>query len=461
MGRTRTGAASSTATAMALVRPGPAEQLRYLRHLFAQPHRVLEDIRDKHGPMVSLGAGPVRLAIVGDPGALADLFAEPVDSFRWNHKFNVLGFVVGKGSMIVSDGEDHHRRRGAVQVGFSRRRLNGWIPMIVDRTDAAIDELVASIDVPGQPVDLYPVGRSIVLEIIVRAMCGQELSKQAKELGDLFQRPQDYLESPTFRQFPHPFPFGRRHEVRQDRRAFDAIVDREIARLRASPDGDELNVLETLVTAGELTDAEIRDQVDTLIGAGYDTTAATLAWLLLRATAVPGLWDRLAAEAEDVFGRTSPDGQPDHTTLAALDLAERTVRESLRLHPAGVFGVRETVTDVVAGGYRIPRRTLIGWSPHLTGRDARHWADPLVFDPDRHLDPTPEQAALAKAAWAPFGGGARNCIGFMLAQIELTLIVARLAQRLDLRPTSETVPAAVGMVVNRPEGGAPLHVTPR
>ena len=61
----------------------------------------------------------------------------------------------------------------------------------------------------------------------------------------------------------------------------------------------------------------------------------------------------------------------------------------------------------------------------------------------------------------PFGGGARNCIGFALAQMELTLIIARLAQRLDLTPVAPTVPAPVGMVVNRPTGGAPMHIEPR
>lgn len=289
-------------------------------------------------------------------------------------------------------------------------------------------------------------------------MCGEQLAEQAAEIGGLFQRPQDYLESPALKQLPHPFPFGARARVKRDRRAFDAVIDNEIARLRSDPDGDDRNVLEALVTARDLSDAEIRDQIDTLIGAGYDTTAATLAWLLLQATATPGLWERLRAEADTVFGTLS---QPDHTSLASLDLAARTVHESLRLHPAGVVGVRETTTEVSAGRYLIPRGTLIAWSPHLAGRDPHHWPNPLGFDPDRHLDPTPQQAALAKAAWVPFGGGSRNCIGFALAQIELTLILARLAQRLDLTPTSTTIPPAVGMVVNRPKGGAPIHVTQR
>ncbi len=451
-----------SAGAAPLPRPRPLAQLGYLRRLFSEPHGVLEELRDAHGPVVGLGAGPVRLAVIGDPDAIADLFATPTDAFRWNHKFNVLAFVVGKDSLIVSDGEDHRRRRASVQAGFSRRRLNGWIPMIVERTDQAIDELGATIPGEGGVVDMYPIGRSLVLDIVVRAFFGERLSHRAGEIGELFQRAQDYLESPAIRQLPHPIPFTRRARVRQDRKRFDALVDAEIARLRRCPDHDERNVLESLVTEGELTDAEIRDQVDTLIGAGYDTTAATLSWALLLAAAAPGLWDRLRAEADAVLG--DPAGgtaPPDSSTLAALDLAARTVRESLRLHPAGVVGVRESVVDVTAGGYLVPAGTLIAWSPHLVGRDPDAWPDPLRFDPERHRDRAATRAALAKAAWVPFGGGARNCIGFALAQMELTLILARLAQRLDVRPAADTIPEPVGMVVNRPRGGAPLVVATR
>ena len=163
-------------SAQPLPRPSPGAQLRYLRRLFAQPHRVLEELSEHHGPVVVLGAGPARLAIVGDPAAITDLFAEPTGSFRWNHKFNVLALWIGKDSMLTSDGADHHRRRRSVQAGFSRRRLNGWIPMIRDATDASIDRLIASLDEPAQAVDMYPVGRTLVLDIVLRALCGPRLA---------------------------------------------------------------------------------------------------------------------------------------------------------------------------------------------------------------------------------------------------------------------------------------------
>ena len=137
------------------------------------------------------------------------------------------------------------------------------------------------------------------------------------------------------------------------------------------------------------------------------------------------------------------------------------MRETLRLHPAGVVSPREAAVDITVGGCRIPKGTLILWSAHLAGRAAPAWPDPLRFDPDRFVDASPEQKALGDIAWVPFGRGARNCIGFALAQMELTLIIARLAQRLDLAATGTTMPKPVGMIVNRPGGGAPMQVQSR
>ena len=280
-----------------LPHPPWRDQPGHLRRIFQTPHVVLDDLSEQYGPICGLGAGPARMAIVGDPAALRELFAMPNSSFRWNHKFNVLGFIVGKQSMIVSDGDDHRRRRSSVQTAFSRRRLNGWIPMIVEQTDAAVDRLLDGIE-PGNVVDMYPIGRALVLRIVVRSLFGERMSRRCDEIGDLFQRPQDYLESPAIRQLPHPFPRTTRARVRADREALDEIIDAEIAHRRANPTGDPLDILETLVADGTLSDAEIRDQVATLIGAGYDTTSASLAWMLIRATLVPGLWDRLRVEAD-------------------------------------------------------------------------------------------------------------------------------------------------------------------
>ena len=452
---------AETHPALTLPRPRLRQQPALLRRIFKDPQPVLDELAGRFGPIYGLGAGPVRMAIVGDPVALRELFASPTDAFRWGHRFNLLGFVVGEGSMIVSDGAEHKRRRSSVQAAFSRRRLNGWIPMIVDRADAAIDRLASSLEGGRREVDLYPVGRALVLDIVVRALFGERMAERAQDIGELFQRAQDYLEAPAIRQLPHPLPFTARARVRADRRAIDAIIDDEIAVRRRHPTGDPLDVLEALVIDRSLSDAEIRDQVVTLIGAGYDTTAASLAWMLWCTALSHGLWERLRGEADTVYGPVTVQKPVDETTLARLDLANRVMRETLRLHPAGVVSPREAAVDLSVAGYLIPRGTLVLWSAHLAGRNPSAWPEPFQFNPERFADPTPEQMALNDIAWVPFGRGARNCIGFALAQMELTLIIARLAQRLDISATREHEPRPVGMVVNRPSGGVPMQTAER
>lgn len=448
-----------------LVTPPVREQLRLIRGIFRDPQPVLDEVAARYGSMCMLGAGPLRLAIVGEPAALRQVFAMPNESFRWGHKFNVLKFVVGDESLIVSDGELHKQRRGAVQAAFSRRRLNRWIPMIVERTDGAIDRLAADLDGSTRTVDLYPVGRALVMEIAVRAFFGDRMAARVDEISRLYERPQRYLEGSLLQQLPHRLPYTKRARVRADHAALEAIVAEEIAQRRAQPSGDPFDLLEALATDGSLSDSEITDQVLTLIGAGYDTTSATLAWMLWCATSAPGCWTRLRAEADAVLA--GPDSKPpdstptDESGLARLEHAHRVMRETTRLHPAGVFAPREAATDLQLGAARIPKGTLVLWSAYLAGRDATVWDEPLRFDPDRFVTMSDEQRAVADQAWVPFGRGARNCIGFALAQMELTLIIARLAQRLDVEPTASARPRPVGMVVNRPTGGAPMQVRVR
>lgn len=101
------------------------------------------------------------------------------------------------------------------------------------------------------------------------------------------------------------------------------------------------------------------------------------------------------------------------------------------------------------------------WSPYLAGRDPSAWAHPDRFDPDRFTVLDTSQQALADEAWVPFGRGPRMCVGFALAQMELTLILSRLAQRIDIRPTSTAIPEPVGLIVSRPGGGAPMFISER
>ncbi|MFI0527575.1 MAG: cytochrome P450, partial [Ilumatobacteraceae bacterium] len=166
--------ASTRIETMAMPGPRGIDTLRRVRQLFRDPSTALDGLHNSYGPISELRLGLTRIAVIGDPTLLHEMFSMPAESFRWGHKFNMVGvqFVVGKGSMIVSDGEDHHRRRSSVQTAFTRRRLNAWIPMIAARTDAAIDRVTRSLGTEPIELDLYPIGRKLILGITVHAFFG-------------------------------------------------------------------------------------------------------------------------------------------------------------------------------------------------------------------------------------------------------------------------------------------------
>ncbi len=420
--------------------PGPRGRaaVHAMRGVLGAPMATIEALAEQFGRTYSIGLGPTSVTVVGDRELIKEVLTGPQDRYRWGPIFKIpLGVFVGPTSMLVSDGAEHDRRRSVVQPAFALRRLQSWRALIIEELDRMIDGVPL-----GVRFDLAPHIQTTIRRIVVRVLFGPELD--ADEVGARLAYAAEYVNRPMLRQVPHPFPVGDRERARESRRAFDALLDAEIARRHAAPTRERDDVLDVLLAAEGLTPQELKDQVASLIGAGYDTTTATASWLVLRAAPRPDVWGRLRAEADAV----AVDG--------ARPWADAVVHESLRIHPAGAHAPRLVARDFDLGPYRIRRGSLIAWSPLLAGRDPRSWPDPMRFDPTRHLDrDEPEYA------WVPFGAGSRSCLGFGLARMNLTLLASRLAQRVDLEPASSTVPEPVGTVTSHPQGGVPVTVISR
>jgi cytochrome P450 len=222
------------------------------------------------------------------------------------------------------------------------------------------------------------------------------------------------------------------HRFANAKRELDRQIYEEIARRRAAPDeGDDVMalLLETRDEAGDaLSDVEVRDQVVSLIIAGFETTSSAVTWALYAMLKDRRIWEAARSESQRVLGDAPL--QIDH--LAKLAYIDRVTSEALRLYPSVFIGVRKVVEPVELFGHRIPSGRLVAYSPYVTHRIESIWPDPERFDPDRwdearpgHREPTPYE-------YVPFGGGARRCIGQSFAILDLKVMLAELARRTEL-----------------------------
>ena len=207
--------------------------------------------------------------------------------------------------------------------------------------------------------------------------------------------------------------------------------------------------------AAKMSDEQLINEAFTIIGAGYETSAYTLvfAWLALMQNR--SVADRLYAEVAE----TLTERRLCLADVKALDYCHRVVKETLRLYPSAWGFSRSTLVDVEIGGAVLPRNRTVLVSPWTLGRDARWFADPERFDPDRFL---PENArAIPHYAYIPFGGGARTCLGSHFALMEAVIIIAAIAQRYRLMPLPGSATGAKNVAFTlRPNGAMKVRLAP-
>jgi cytochrome P450 len=408
-----------------------------------RPADLLAKLRRRFGPVVTLGRNVYLLG----PEANRFVFANS-GLFGMREAFEVLVPVDGPTSLIVSDGEDHRRRRRLVQPAMHHRQVDGYLETMASHADAAIDGWRT-----GQVVDVYQDFRAAIRASTIESLFGRDLAADSDFLGARLQTLLDLVD-----RFPPLVTAQRRLRTPGWRRAMTARAEvderiyAEIARSRGEASG---SVLATLVNgrdeeSGTLSDLEVRDQVVTLIAAGYETTSAALAWAVYSLLSTTSVWDRAKSEVDEVLGGRRPTGED----LKRLPYLNGVVQETLRLYPPAVISARKVVQGFEFAGKRVPAGRMLLYSPYVTHRLPEVWADPLSFRPER-WDPAARKPGPHE--FLPFGGGPHRCIGSTMATAELTVMLARLVSRTSLRlPAQRLTPTSFAAM--RPKHGLQAQI---
>ncbi len=362
-------------------------------------------------------------------------------------------FVLGNG-LLTSEGEFHLRQRRLAQPAFHRERIARYAEEMVART-----EVVAASWRDGQSLDLARAMHHLTLDIVGRTLFGVDLQGRAAELGKALTAVLDSFSIwlILFGERLYDLPIPRMRRAKQAVPALDAAIYAIIEEHRRSG-RDQGDLLSMLMAARDaegdgsgMTDAQLRDEVMTLILAGHETTANALAWTWWFLAQHPEIDVRLAAEVRDACG----DRPITMADLPNLPYTRAVFSEAMRLRPPAYATSREVIEPIVLGGQAIPAGAQVIVSPWVTQRDPRWWTEPLRYDPDRWLAPRAEPNH--RLAYFPFGGGTRVCIGEQFAWTEGILVIAALVRRwrfcLTVPATAVRPQAAVTL---RPAPGIPV-----
>jgi cytochrome P450 family 135 len=421
--------------------PGPSGPgwLQTSRWMF-RPIEFMEQCRRRYGRVFTLRLGPKHnVTMVADPRLAKDVMAGDPAVFRAGDTNGLFRPVVGSNSILLLDGDAHMRQRKILLPGFGASHGAQFVDQVREITQERLSNWKA-----GQRLRLQEEMEAISFASIMRVVFGEHSEDSHAELRRLIPDMMDRCDSPLTlmpwfrRELAGGSPYARLMRVVDE---IDTLLYETISERRADPMTQLRDDTLSLLLRAEheddspLSDQEIRDEILTMVMAGYETTTSGCAWALERLLRSPDKLERLTAEIEN--------GEDD----AYLDAV---VKETLRVRPVVPVVARHLAEAIELDGYRIPAGSTVMVSIYLVHNDADTYPEPKEFQPERFLDGTPNGAA-----WIPFGGGVRRCIGARLAELEMKVVLTQVLATARLRPLGRSGEGAKRKRFTlAPEGGA-------
>jgi cytochrome P450 len=399
--------------------PGPsASRTVQTLQWLVRPTAMMERCHRRYGDMFTLKLAhegtwvflahpdPVRQVFTGDPRLLHAGEANVV-----------LLPILGSHSVLLLDEAAHMEQRKLMLPAFHGERMRSYGEVMAEAAARELDGWPA-----GRPLRVLPRMQAVTLEVIMRAVFGVT---DAGRLGRLRTALQDVLawgsdpRRMALMAMLGPHRLARTATFARERDPADELLYDEIRRRRAEPDLEEReDVLSMLLLArhedgSPMSDEELRDELMTLLVAGHETTATSLAWALERLARHPDALERLRAEVEA--------GEDAYLDAVA--------KETLRLRPVLSVVLRRLQEPMEIGGRTLPAGVNVAPCIYLVHRRPDVYPEPLRFLPERFLD-----AQAGTYTWFPFGGGVRRCLGASFAMFELKVVLSEIVRRLAVRP---------------------------
>lgn len=369
----------------------------------------------RYGPAFTLNL-PIfgTTVVISDRALIKDLFTTKTELVG---RAGVLGELFGPGSTFSLDGAPHRERRKLLVPPLHGKRMAGYEAIVEEEV---LREIATWPE--GREFETQPSMMRITLNAILRTVFGAE-GAALDELRDLL--PSMVLHASRLAVLPRVVrrDFGPRSpggKLAAHRQRYDDAIARLIADIRGDPAfEDRTDVLALMLQAryedGEpISDDHVADELLTLLAAGHETTATTLAWAVERLRRHPRLLARLTAEAD----------------AGGSELCQATIWEVQRTRPVINATARMVKKRIQLGEWVIPERHAVLASISLAHASEQTFPDAAAFNPDRFVGNPPDNYA-----WIPYGGGVRRCIGAAFANMEMTVTLRTLLREFEFGTT--------------------------
>lgn len=424
--------------------------LQLLRYSFT-PLAYLEDCARAGETFTFHLAGFGRLVMLTRPEDIREVFRGDPAILHAGEGNALLSSLVGETSVLVLDDAPHVRQRRVLLPPLKGERMRTFFTAMQSEA-----RMMAAEWAHGQVVRADTALQGVTLRVILRAVLGIATGPAFEELQSKMARLLRQVRHPLVLVLWNLFPPQRFKDSNllpfyRLRRQLDTVLYRVIAAQRAlAVTLRPPSLLGDLLAAShedgsDMSDLEIRDALVTILAAGHDTTALSLAWALERILSRADVVARIEAELAAVCGDDLP--RPEH--LAGLEYLDAVIRESLRVRNILPFVVRVLKQELSVGGVTYPAGVVLCPAIHLLHQRADLYPAPREFRPERFLE-----RKFAPHEWTPFGGGNRACLGQAFALYEMKVVLATLFTELRMRrpPGAVSKPVRRGISIGPSDG---------
>ena len=414
--------------------PKGLEHARIMELAATYPNAAVMKLHQRYGDVFAFGFGPIRFHWFVGPEPLKFVLEQP-ELFTLKRAYSFLYPIVGDHALITSDEPEHLVRRRQVQPAFHGKQVGTWLELATQRAHTFAAQ---------QPLtfDLYAKLQPHILSLICELLLGKEVLARRPELLRDIGIMMTYANLPFLaQQIKLNVPFTPWAKFLAARTRADTALYEELEEKRCALNPEDTTILGMLLRGDPEADPNyLRDSAISLVAAGFDTTSAALTWAVYLLLENPAALEQLKKELADL----------SVAQAVRAPYLDKVVKETMRLYPSAPAGLREAAVDLNYKGFHIPKGSLVAYSIFATQRQEASFPDALTFKPERWSAPPPP------FSYAPFGYGARYCIGARLAEMLIKTHLCALLQY-ELQPAWTAPVEDTGNTVH-PKHGLPIQL---